>query len=95
MKFSTIFSLFPQYLFHTLCIIANGELNLFYENKFTNLNKLLKNNISDFAKLSKNFISFEEHNKIINDIKKTYNDLLENTKNNYEKLINELTDIMK
>ena len=72
-----------------------SELNLFYENKFINLNKLLKNNISDFTKLSKNFISLDEHNKILNDIKKTYNDLLQNTKYNYEKIINDLTDIMK
>ena len=72
-----------------------SELTLFYESKFENLNKLLKNNISDFTQLSKNFISLNEHNKIINEIKKTYNDLLYNTKQNYEKIINDLTDIMK
>ena len=72
-----------------------SELTLFYENKFTNLNKLLQNNIKDFINLSKNFISLNEHNKIINEIKKTYNDLIYKTKQNYEKIINELTDIMK
>ena len=72
-----------------------SELTLFYESKFENLNKLLQNNISDFTKLSTNYISLNEHNKIINEIKKTYNDLLYNTKQNYEKIINDLTDIMK
>ena len=72
-----------------------SELTLFYESKFENFNKLLQNNISDFTKLSTNYITLNEHNKIINEIKKTYNDLLYNTKQNYEKIINDLTDIMK
>ena len=72
-----------------------SELNLFYTSKFDNLNGLLKNNISDFTNLSKNYISLNEHNKIINEIKKAYNELLYNTKQNYEKIIDNLTDIMK
>ena len=72
-----------------------SELNLFYENKFLNLNNLFQKSISDYNDLYKNYISLYQHNKIINDIKKTSNDLLEKTKQNYEKLINELTDIMK
>ena len=72
-----------------------SELNLFYENKFANLNNLLQKNISEYNDLYKNYIPLYEHNRIINDIQKTSNDLLEKTKQNYEKLINELTDIMK
>ena len=72
-----------------------SELNLFYENKFLNLNKLLQKNVSDFTKLYKDYIPLYEHNKIINDIKKANNDLLNKTKQNYEKLINDLTEIIK
>ena len=72
-----------------------SELNIFYENKYLNLNNILQKSISDYNDLYKNYIPLYEHNKIINDIKKTCNDLLEKTKQNYEKLINELTDIMK
>ncbi len=72
-----------------------SELNSFYENKFLNLNKLLQKSISEFNSLYKNYIPIYEHNRIINELKKTNNDLLEKTKQNYEKLINDLTDIMK
>ena len=72
-----------------------SELNSFYENKFFNLNKLLQKSISEFNSLYKNYIPIYEHNRIINELKKTNNDLLEKTKQNYEKLINDLTDIMK
>ena len=71
------------------------EITLFYENKIIDLNKLLKDNLNDYKLLCSNYISLTEHKKIINDLKKDYNELLNKTKENYEKLINELTSILK
>ena len=71
------------------------EITLFYENKIIDLNKLLKDNLNDYKLLCSNYISLTEHKKIINDLKKDYNELLSKTKENYEKLINELTSILK
>ena len=71
------------------------EITLFYENKIIDLNKLLKDNLNDYKLLCSNYISLTEHKKIINDLKKDYNELLSETKENYENLINELTSILK
>ena len=71
------------------------EISLFYETKFCDLNKLLNNNLNEYKLLSSNYISLAQHKTIINDIKKNYNELLNKTKENCEKVIKKLTDIMK
>ena len=72
-----------------------NEITLFYENKIIDLNKLLIDNLNDYKLLSSNYISLTKHKKIINDLKKYYNNLLLETKENYEKLINKLTTILE
>ena len=72
-----------------------NEITLFYENKIIDLNKLLIDNLNDYKLLSSNYISLTKHKNIINDLKKYYNNLLLETKENYEKLINKLTTILE
>ena len=71
------------------------EITLFYENKFINLNNLLKNNLNQYKLLTSESIPISKHKNMINELKQNYNELLNKTKENYEKLINKLTDIMK
>ena len=71
------------------------EITLFYENKFINLNNLLKDNLNQYKLLASDYISISKHKNIINELKQNYNELLNKTKENYEKLIYKLTDIMK
>ena len=71
------------------------EISLFYETKFCDLNQLLSDNLNEYKLLSSDYISLAQHKSIIIDLKKNYNDLLNKTKENYEKLIKKLTDIMK
>ena len=71
------------------------EMTLFYENKYLDLTKLLNKSLNDYKALVTDYIPLTQHKSIVNDLKKKYNDLLNKTKENYEKLINQLTDIMK
>ena len=71
------------------------EITLLYENKFINMNNLLKNNLNEYKLLSTDYIKISEHKNIINELKHNFSELLNKTKENYQKLINKLTDIMK
>ena len=71
------------------------EISQFYELKLFDLNKLLTTNLNQYKTLSNNYIPLTEHKNIINNLKSYYNELLNKTKDNYDKLVNELTNIMK
>ena len=71
------------------------EISQFYELKLFDMNKLLTTTLNQYKTLSSNYIPLTEHKNIINNLKSYYNELLNKTKDNYDKLVNELTNIMK